>query len=116
MGRGRSERTSRSSGSSAPSEATPLPVERQIALLRTWLPLDAESVTGWVCEIHPDKPPPHDDCPGLGMPAPAEPPAAEEPASSPPEDRDLSQEGRLSRFDNQHPTGSPSELSLAACQ
>jgi hypothetical protein len=23
---------------------------------------------GWVCETHPDKPFPHDDCPGPGMP------------------------------------------------
>jgi hypothetical protein len=26
----------------------------------------------WVCETHPDKPFPHDDCPGPGMPPPAQ--------------------------------------------
>ena len=24
---------------------------------------------GWRCELHPDRPFPHDDCPGPGMPA-----------------------------------------------
>jgi hypothetical protein len=26
-----------------------------------------EEAGGWVCEEHPDKPWPHDDCPGPGM-------------------------------------------------